>query len=197
MKKSLWLSMFALVPFGLSATVCLAQGAEAVSGSGMPDGSELREYYGPELELPAGYVKRFVIGYMSSIAPSSPTIIPRTATVISITNQSTSTCGTAVDWKQGFSSANAGTTVLVLGPKQTGEHCSRSLPMNVASCNATATPALLNHEGNATVASVSVPSACVNIAVDARVYYFRGQDYDVAAVADVKVIKGSVTNKGD
>jgi len=197
MKKLPWLFGFGLIGFALSPVVCLAQGAEAVFGGEMLDGSELREDFGPAPELPTGHVKRFVVGYMLSYAPSVPTIIPRSATVISITNQSASTCSTSVDWKTGFGATNSATTVLVLGPRQTGEHCSRPLPMQVVSCNATANPALNGQEGNATVGSASVPSACVNIAVDARVYYFRGQDYDVAAVVDVKVIKGSVTNKGD
>jgi len=143
-------------------------------------------------ELPAGHVARYRLTYMTS---QTATAI-RTATVVSITNQSAATCVTSVDWRFGFGSTTC-TTTLSLGPAQTGEHCSRGLPGAIASCNATCSPALTLIEGNAVIGSTNV-TGCDRIAVDARIYYTTGAtDTAVSAVSNPNIVKRGLGNTGD
>jgi len=77
----------------------------------------------------------------------------------------------------------------------TGEHCSRAVPSDVASCNTTCFPELLGSEGKAVIATTS---GCVNrIAVDARLYQLGANDGPTNAVADLKVIRLPLGNKGE
>ena len=144
-------------------------------------------------ELPAGHVPRYRLTYMTS---QSLTAI-RSATVVSITNQSGATCVTSVDWRFGLGGGAACTTTLSLGPAQTGEHCSRPLPDEIANCNATCSPALTAIEGNAVIGSRNI-AGCDRIAVDARIYYTTGAtDTAVSAVSHPNIVKRGVGNIGD
>lgn len=143
-------------------------------------------------ELPANHFPLYRVTYMSSQTATAN----RSATVISITNNSFVTCGTSVDWRIGFG-GTACTTTLVLGPGQTGEHCTRPLPGAVSACNATCSPTLTNTEGSAIV-GIPATSGCANIAVSGRTYYTTGiNDTGVAAVTDAKVVKIRNGNIGD
>ena len=143
-------------------------------------------------QLPAGHVARYRLTYMKS----STTTAIRSATVVSITNQSQGTCVTSVDWRFGFGSATC-TTTLSLGRGQTGEHCSRPLPGAIATCNATCSPALDSIEGNAAIGSNNVTD-CDRIGVDARLYYTTGtNDTAVSAVSNPNIVKRGLGNNGD
>jgi hypothetical protein len=152
---------------------------------------------GPETRLispqiAAGQVRRYVATYMASrTAPS-----PRSATVVSITNGSSTTCGTSVDWKVGFGGV-ACTTSLTLGPGQTGEHCSRSINDGLAICNATCSPQLTGEEGNALIGS-TIGTPCAAIAVSARTFYTTGSaDQTLNGVSDAKIVRVGAGNNGD
>jgi hypothetical protein len=128
---------------------------------------------------------------------SQTTAAARSSTVISITNQSAgATCATSVDWRIGFGGV-ACTTTLVLGPGQTGEHCSRPLPGAIAVCNATCAPALTNSEGSAIIGSQNI-TGCNFIAVDGRIYHTTGTaDGAVAAITNPHVVRITTGNAGD
>jgi hypothetical protein len=142
--------------------------------------------------LPAGQIQRYIATYMASQTGPSQ----RTATVISITNNSSSTCATAVDWKVGFGGVSC-TTTLVLAPGQTGEHCSRSINSGLAICNATCSPELTAIEGDAIIGSTR-GTACAAIAVYARTFYTTGtSDQTLNAVADANIVRVGAGNNGD
>jgi len=174
---------FALGAYGLNPTAALAQ---------PPDGSSGEEDLGPSLA--AGHVARYRLTYMSSQTVTSI----RSLTVISITNHKTSgSCSTSVDWRFGFAGV-ACTTVLTLGPGQTGEHCSRSLPASpiAAGCNATCAPGLTSIEGSAVIGSTNSTS-CALIAVDGRIFYTTGSDSGVAAISNPRIVRIGAANAGD
>ena len=193
MKRITWLllSVFAAVIFGLSPTYVLAGN----SSRGAPDDSSENAGFAvlnATPQLPAGQVARYRVTYMKSNTATAN----RTSTVVSITNQSGATCSTGVDWRIGFG-GTACTTSLTLGPGQTGEHCSRSIPSAVSSCNATCSPGLTFNEGSAIVGS-STTTGCSKIAVSARTYHTTGTDDSaVAAATDAKIVKIGAGNSGD
>ena len=146
-----------------------------------------------DASLAAGHVARYRLTYMHSQTGAAN----RSATVISITNQNAAgNCSTSVDWRIGFGGV-ACTTVLTLGPGQTGEHCSRPLPNTIVSCNATCAPALIFTEGNAVIGSQNT-TACSRIAVDGRLYHTTGStDSGVAATTNLNVVRIGAANAGD
>lgn len=142
--------------------------------------------------LPAGHVPRYRITYMKS----STTAPLRSGTVISITNHGAAACSTSVDWFVGFGGV-ACTTTLNLGPGQTGEHCSRSLPSAIVGCNATCAPDLTAIEGSALVGAANVAS-CAALAISARTHFTTGtNDENLSSTSDAKVVRTGGTNNGD
>jgi len=173
---------FTLTGFGALPYAALAQAPDR--GGAEPSS--------PTPQLPAGHLARYRVTYTSS----QTTAANRTSTVVSITNQSGVRCVTSVDWRIGFAGL-ACTTVLTLGAGQTGEHCTRGLPVQVSACNATCVAALVNYEGSAIVGSRNI-AGCQNIAVSARTYHTTGStDSAVAAATDAKVVRFGVGNAGD
>ena len=185
------LGLFALLT-GVGSEKAHAQIADDGAGLSATDPSETAT---SAVSLPAGHVAVFLIPYMKS---HSGTPDP-SATVISLTNVGgTTACATSVAWNIGFGSTSC-TTILSLagGVKvgDTGEHCSRTVPGDVASCNATCSPGLGFIEGKAIVGTTS---ACVNrIAVDARLYHLQVNDGPTTGVASLKVVRLPYGNKGD
>lgn len=186
MKRVLGFALFslALVSVGLPPQAARAQA---------PDGSRVRsESVGVAPELAVGHVARYRVTYTTSQTSAAN----RTSSVVSITNKSGVTCSTSVDWRIGFAGL-ACTTVLTLGPGQTGEHCSRPLPGAVSVCNRTCAVPLTTYEGSGIVGSNTVVG-CQNIAVSARTYHTTGStDSAVAAATDAKVVRIGVGNSGD
>jgi len=183
MKKPTWfsLSVIAAVTYGLFSSSVLAQS----SSSGAADGEDAgfaAEAVSPQ--LPVDQVERYRVTYMRS---TTTPFAFRSSTVISITNQSGVSCSTGVDWRIGFG-GTACTTTLVLGPGQTGEHCSRVLPPQYG-CNATCDPPLTNAEGSAIVGS-STTAGCSAIAVSARTNYTGSfRDVPISAITDATVVR--------
>jgi len=173
---------------GLAGTFSTASGQVA-----SPDGS------GPQTRrltpgASATLVSRYVATYMSSQTAFESS--PRSLTAVSITNNSSSTCDTSVDWKIGFEGI-ACTTTLTLGPGETGEHCSRDIRFAITSCNATCSPELTFAEGNAIIGSTKSRS-CEAIAVSARTYYTTGtSDETLNAITDAKIVRVGAGNHGD
>jgi len=170
---------------GVTPDVARAQVADDVNGHG-----------GVAAALAPGHVAVFLVPYLKS---HSGTADP-SATVISISNVGGATaCPTSVDWKIGFGGTSCTTTLTLNGGLpvgDTGEHCSRGVPGDVASCNATCAPALGFIEGKAVIGTTP---ACVNrIAVDARLYHLGANgDVPTNAIADLKVVRLPLGNKGD
>jgi hypothetical protein len=184
MKRPKFVLLALLVSGGLAGASSTAFGQAAIDGS-----SPGQRAVAPQ--VPAGQIARYVATYMASLTGSGQ----RTATVVSITNNSSSTCTTAVDWKVGFGGVSC-TTTLILAPGQTGEHCSRSINLGFV-CNATCSPELTAIEGNAIIGSTS-GSACAAIAVYARTLYTTGSsDETLNAVADANIVKVGAGNNGD
>ena len=145
--------------------------------------------------LPAGHVAVFLIPYMRSHAGTADP----SATIISLTNVAgTTACPTSVAWALGFGGTSCTTTLSLAGGGKvgdTGEHCSRSVPGDVAVCNATCSPGLAFAEGKAVVGTTST---CVNrIAVDARLHHMSVNDGPTTAIGSLKVVRLPYGNKGD
>lgn len=178
---------------------CAGAVAQAVNGPlvrGAPDNADRMDQVTPyemlHQQLAPGHIARYRITYFNSNTATAN----RSATVISVTNQGTATCATSVDWKIGFGGVTC-TTVLSLGPGQTGEHCTRGLPSPVTVCNATCSPALTAAEGSAILGAENT-TACSALAISARTYHTTGANDDaVAATTDAKVVRINVSNAGD
>ena len=147
--------------------------------------------------LAPGTVVRYRVGYIHSETGSTP----RSATVITITNEATTPCTVSVDWRKRFSPTGPGgvictTTFTSLARGQSADLCSRSLPGEVTVCNAVCAPELTFDEGNAVVGSTNT-AVCAKIAVTARTYYFSGSDTTISGIDNPKITKFAVGNVGD
>jgi hypothetical protein len=175
---------------GSAGFVAASSGASAQLASNADGSGPQTRLFTPQVAV--GQVPRYVATYMASQTGPSP----RSATVISITNNSSSVCGTSVDWKVGFGGVSC-TTTLSLAPGQTGEHCSRSLNSGLAICNATCSPELTAIEGNAIIGSTS-GTPCAAIAVSARTFYTTGtSDLTLNGVSDTNLVRVASGNNGD
>lgn len=133
------------------------------------------------------------IVYMNSDTTSSAS--DRTATIVSITNQSSDPCEVSVDWSYADGSAVVCTTVSTIPPGATHQHCTRGVPILVSTCEATCAPALTFHEGSGVVSRLKT---CKNtLAIDARLYHMGAGDSPVQGIADLKVIQFGKKNKFD
>src|SRR5262245_11505070 len=105
-------SMITTALLAVLATATYAQYRE----SGKPHRSDNAEG-GYSQAFPAGHTARYVATYMASSTSSGF----RTATVVSVTNNSPVSCVVSADWFAGFSGTSACTTTLTLSPGFTGE----------------------------------------------------------------------------
>jgi len=119
----------------------------------------------------------------------------RSATVVTVTNQSASSCRVAVSYFKGFSS-NANpvcSTSFAITPDFTVDFCSRNLPGDVTVCNSICAPELTSDEGRAIVSST-----CKEIGVSSRVYYTSGtSDEQINGITDSKIVQFGQGNNGD
>ena len=147
-----------------------------------------------ELEEISGHlpgVPRYLVTYMLSVT-SFPV---RSATVVTVTNQSTSTNLVTVTWFKGFTdnSAPVGVTSLAIPPDLTVDFGSRSLPTALTTLNSVCNPELVFDEGRAIVSS-RLPE----IGVSSRVYYTAGdEDLELLSITDSKVVVFGHGNSGD
>jgi hypothetical protein len=148
---------------------------------------ELAEIFPPW--FPA--IPRYLVTYMKSQTPGKL----RSATVVSIANQSTRPNVVAVSWFNGLTpnTSPVGLRVLVIPPDFTVNLGSRDLPVELTALIAVSNPQLLFNDGRAIVSS-SQPE----IGVSARVYYTSGdRDEELHAITDSKVVKFGEGNNGD
>jgi hypothetical protein len=169
-------------------------GVPTVRAADRDDGSIEQPNIGSELA--PGTTARFRVGWMKSRVSS-----PRSATVVSVTNEGTGSCTVSVDWRKGFSVTGPGgvvctTTFAGLERGQTADLCSRSVPSEVETCTTVCSPELTFDQGNAVVGSTAT-AACAKITVSARTYYFTDSDTVISGITDPSIAKFGVGNVGD
>jgi hypothetical protein len=181
MKKIRLLALVLAVCVALITPV-LAQ--EAPDGSSGPVSSN---------DYPGG-VNRYLVTYMHS---QTRTAI-RSATVVTVTNQSSRSCQVKIEWFVGFGpDTPVCTTTAVVAPRVTHDFCSRNLTVDITACNSTCDPELTFDEGKAIVSS-SEDVSCGLIGVEARVYYTTGErDTGVSAISNPKIVRADEGNLGD
>jgi hypothetical protein len=119
----------------------------------------------------------------------------RSATVVSVTNQSSKDNRITVSWFKGFSddSSPVGQTTFSIPPDYTVDFGSRDLPGELTAVNSAPNPELTFDEGRAIVSSTEP-----EIGVSARVYYTGGDDdLNLLGITDSKVVKIGEGNAGD
>jgi hypothetical protein len=119
----------------------------------------------------------------------------RSATVVSVTNQSDRTNLVSVSYFKGFSDnlSPVGVTSFSIPPDFTVDFSSRNLPGELTVCNSVCSPELVFDEGRAIVSSRRP-----EIAVSSRVYYTAGdRDAELLSITDAKVVRFGRGNRGD
>jgi hypothetical protein len=143
----------------------------------------------PPIFIPA--TPRYLVTYMNSQTGGRS----RSATVVTVTNQSTFSCRVAVSYFKGFSS-NATpvcSTSFAISPDFTVDFCSRNLPGDVTVCNSICAPELTFDEGRAIVSAT-----CKEIGVSSRIYYASdASDEQITGITDSKVVQFGQGNNGD
>jgi hypothetical protein len=143
----------------------------------------------PPIFLPA--TPRYLVTYMNSQTGDRV----RSATVVTVTNQSPDACRVAVSYFKGFApnSSPVCSTSFSIPPDVTVDFCSRNLPGAITVCNSTCSPELTLDEGRAIVSST-----CREIGVSGRVYYTSGDDDgEVSSISDSKIVAFGQGNRGD
>jgi hypothetical protein len=134
---------------------------------------------------------RYLVTFMKSV-----TAFPvRSATVVTVTNQSKQTIRVTVSYFKGLTdnSSPVGVTTLTIPPEFTVDFGTRNLPDALTAVNSVPSPELTFDEGRAIVSSTEP-----DIGVSARVYYTSGDaDEQVLAVSDSKVVVFGAGNSGD
>jgi len=134
---------------------------------------------------------RYLVTYMNSQTAGRM----RSATVVSVTNQSTRPNLVTVSWFKGFSANTSpvGVTTVMIPPDFTLDFGSRNLPGELTTLNSVCNPELVFDEGRAIVSSRQP-----EIGVSARVYYTTGdRDEQLHAITDSKLVEFGVGNDGD
>jgi hypothetical protein len=146
------------------------------------------------LDAYEGGVNRYLVTYMNS---QSTTAI-RSATVVTVTNQSSRSCAVKIEWFRGLApNTPVCTTTVAVAPEVTHDFCSRNLPDAITACNSICAPELTFDEGKAIVSS-SETVGCSLIGVEARVYYTTGvSDMAVSAISNPKIVETERGNLGD
>jgi hypothetical protein len=147
-------------------------------------------------ELPAApgipNTPRYLVTYMNSQTANNQM---RSATVVSVTNQSRLINRVFVTFFKGFTddSSPVGTAAFAIPPQFTVDFASRTLPSELTVTNAVPNPELTFDEGRAVVSSM-----WPEIGVSARVYYTAGdRDERLNAITDSKVVVYGAANAGD
>jgi hypothetical protein len=143
----------------------------------------------PEGEFPT--TPRYLVTFMKSETIDRV----RTATVVTVTNQSKRPIRVSVSYFKGFTdnTSPVGVTTFSIPPDFTVDFASRTLPGSLTVVNSVPSPELTADEGRAIV-SATEPE----IGVSARVYYTEGdRDEQVLAITDAKVVVFGAGNNGD
>jgi hypothetical protein len=134
---------------------------------------------------------RYLVTYMNSQTGGAI----RSATVVSVTNQSRAINRVFVSFFKGFqdNSAPIGVAAFAIPPDFTVDFGSRNLPGEITVVNALSNPELTFDEGRAIVSSM-----WPEIGVSARVIYTRGdKDNELMAITDSKLVAFGKMNIGD
>lgn len=144
-------------------------------------------------EVPATALRgrpRYLVTYMNSQTQGRI----RSATVVSITNQSRAVNLVTVSFFQGFGSTAVGVASFAIPPQLTVDFGSRDLPGELTVVNALPSPAQLTFDEGRAVVSSDLPE----IGVSARVYYTSGDaDEQLHAITDCGVVAFGAGNNGD
>jgi hypothetical protein len=143
----------------------------------------------PGLALPN--VPRYLVTYMNSQTGGRI----RSATVVSVTNQSSVINRVWVSYFKGFSDNTSPVCVcaFAIPPDFTVDFSSRDLPTQITTCNCVCNPELTFDEGRAIVSSMYP-----EIGVSSRVYYTSGDDdSQLLSITDSKVVVFGKGNLGD
>ncbi len=135
---------------------------------------------------------RYLVTYMNSQTANEAM---RSATVVSVTNQSNLINRVFVTFFKGFTddSSPVGMAAFAIPPQFTVDFASRHLPSALTATNAVPNPELTFDEGRAIVSSM-----WREIGVSARVYYTAGdRDENLLAITDSKVVVYGGRNNGD
>jgi hypothetical protein len=147
------------------------------------------EEISPTAGLPGA--PRYLVTYMKSETGGRI----RSATVVSVTNQSDKTNLVSVSYFKGFSdnTSPVGVTSFSIPPDFTVDFCSRNLPSELTVCNSVCNPELVFDEGRAIVSSRRR-----EIGVSSRIYYTAGdRDAELLSITDSKIVRFGQANKGD
>jgi hypothetical protein len=134
---------------------------------------------------------RYLVTYMHSETGGRI----RSATVVSVTNQSPQINQVSVSYFQGFTDNTSPVCVcsFAIPPDFTVDFCSRNLPAELTVCNCVCDPELVFDEGRAIVSSI-----WPEIGVSSRVYYTSGDDdSQLLAITDSKIVAFGQGNNGD
>jgi hypothetical protein len=146
--------------------------------------------------------RRYLVTYVSS----STNVEIRSATVVTVVNQSSSTCNVQVEWfvfplQDGALIRRCIDVAMGVVPGEAVQFCSRTLPNSIAICSQTCEPPLatLQHQGKAIVSS-SEGFECSRLGVEARVYYttgVAGAETAISAISNSKIVFFGEGNLGD
>lgn len=136
-------------------------------------------------------VPRYLVTYMNSQTRGAI----RSATVVSVTNQSKVINRVFVSYFKGLTdnTSPVGMTALGVPPDFTVDFCTRNLPIELTTGNSVANPELVFDEGRAIVSSMFP-----EIGVSSRVYYTANErDTELLAITDSKIVAFGAGNNGD
>jgi hypothetical protein len=139
---------------------------------------------------------RYVITYIRSQTGTGI----RSATAITVINQSSRSCEVQVGWFLSSIFSPIGISSVLVSGGTGVQFCSRSLPNSITRCNSTSNPELDSEtevQGRAIVFS-SDEFECSLLAIDARVYYTTGdRDTAISAISNPKIVFYGEGNLGD
>lgn len=152
---------------------------------------EFGEFQKIPVESICTVIPRYLVTYMNSQTRSQI----RSATVVSVTNLSTSTNLVSVSYYKGLTDNTSPvcTCSYSIPPDFTIDFSSRDLPIEITCCNCVCNPELDYDEGRAIVSSTHE-----QIGVSARVYYTAEKDDSkLKAITDSKIVPYGKGNAGD
>jgi hypothetical protein len=145
-------------------------------------------------------VNRYLVTYVRSQIDTSI----RSATVVTVVNQSSRACNVRVEW---FLDNDPGNSVCnrvaAVNSGTARQFCSRNLPLYITRCTDICTPQLLSgligNQGKAIVSSSDDDEfECSRLGVEARVYYTTGErDEAISAISNSKIVFAGDGNIGD
>ena len=143
------------------------------------------------IEFTLSAVPRYLVTYMNSQTRGQI----RSATVVSVTNQSNATNQVLVSYFKGLTDNTSPVCVCAYSIPRgfTIDFSSRNLPIEITCCNSICSPELNYDEGRVIVSSIFP-----EIGVSSRVYYTEGEDDSkLLAISDSKVVAFGKGNQGD